>query len=87
MLNNRQLEELLLTSSQASPISVGQTVIEIRALETQGSRIISSYHSAFVAMLTPEQLQRVQMVVQAGKLIPAIGAFAAVQLVEPLPAR
>ena len=83
---HRQLEGLL-TSSQPSPISVGQTVIEIRALEMQGGQIVATYHNAFVAILTPEQLQKVQVVVQASGLIPAIGAFAAVQLVEAPPAR
>ena len=76
------LEELL-TTPQPDPTAVGQALLEVRALQVQGERMTSRYHQAFIGLLTPEQLQRVQMVAQARELIPAVGVFAALHLIEP----
>jgi len=80
-----QLDQLV-HSPEPNLSAIGQAVIDISVLQSQGAQIIASYHNAFNALLTPEQHQKVQMVIQARQLVPAIGAFAAVNLIEP-PAR
>lgn len=80
----RRLQELM-SMPQPDPASVGQALLEIRALEIGRQHMIEEYHNGFVALLSSEQIQKVQAVVQARQLLPAIGFFAALQLIEPPP--
>ena len=58
-------------------------MLQIHALQQQLGQAFQTYHENFLAMLTPEQKQRAQAVVQAAQLLPAVRAFAEVHLIEP----
>jgi Spy/CpxP family protein refolding chaperone len=79
----RQLEELIRSAPPVDPGRIGQVVLEIHALQSQAQQVIGTYHNTFLSLLSPEQLQKVQMVNQARQLIPAVGVFAAVALIAP----
>ncbi len=79
----RQRLEELLNSDAPDPAAVGAALLEIRGLERQARRAFDSYHERFLALLTAEQKERVQAVVQAARLFPAVRAFAEVNLIEP----
>ena len=79
----RQRLEELLNSEAPDPLAVGAALLEIRAFEQQARRAMDSYHERFLGLLSAEQKEKVQAVVQAARLFPAVRAFAEVQLIEP----
>jgi hypothetical protein len=62
---------------------VGQLLLEIHGLQQQLGQALQSYHESFLALLTADQMQKTQAVVQAAQLLPAVKAFAEVRLIEP----
>jgi Spy/CpxP family protein refolding chaperone len=83
MAIRQQRLETLLNSDQPDPSAVGAVLVELRNLQKQAGRAIQNYHEGFLALLTPEQMQKAQAVIQAGQLLPAVRAFAEVRLIEP----
>ena len=77
--------QALLQADSPDAAAVGKAVLEIRAVEKQAGQALDAYHAQFGALLTPEQVGRVQAVQQAAALLPAVPVFAAVRLVEPPP--
>ncbi len=78
----QQLEQVI-RSSQPSTAVIGQLLLEIYALQSKGGDVITQYHNAFIDLLSPEQLQKTQIVSQARNLVPAVAVFAAASLIEP----
>ena len=78
----RQLNTLL-SQDTPDPALVGAQVLALRTLQRQASRLFETYHQGFLSMLTPEQTQKVQAVVQAAQLLPAVRAFAELKLIAP----
>lgn len=77
--------QALLQADSPDDAAVGKAVLEIRAVEKQAGQALDAYHAQFGALLTPEQVGRVQAVQQAAALLPAVPVFVAVRLVEPPP--
>ena len=73
----------LLSSAQPDPATVGKLFLEIHVLQQQFGQALQSYHESFLALLTSDQRQKTQAVVQAAQLLPAVKAFAEVRLIEP----
>jgi len=69
----QQLGALL--NSGGNPAQVGITVIQIHALQQQMAQVQQSFLSHFVAILDPEQLQRLQAVQIAAQLQSILPAF------------
>jgi len=78
----RQLNALLAAESP-SDVAVGRVVVELNGLQGQIGRAADRYHEKFRNMLLPEQMERVMAVLQARELLPAVMAFAAVQIIAP----
>ena len=83
MAPKQQALDTLLGSAQPDPATAGKLLLEIHGLQQQLGQAIQSYHESFVALLTPDQMQKTQAVVQAAQLLPAVKAFAEVRLIEP----
>jgi|SRR5579864_158538 Spy/CpxP family protein refolding chaperone len=79
----QQALESLLNTAQPDPATVGELLLEIHALQQQIGQALESYHEGFLALLTSDQKQKTQAVVQAVQLLPAVKAFAEVRLIEP----
>jgi Spy/CpxP family protein refolding chaperone len=79
----QQSLDSLLNNAQPDPAAVGGLMLQIHALQQQLAQAVQAYHDNFLALLTSEQKQRVQAVVQAAQLLPAVRAFAEVRLIEP----
>ena len=75
--------ELLLNSGEPDPSTIGNVVLQVRAIQSQMNVLIQSYHDGFISLLTDDQKQKVQAVVQALQLLPAVQAFVGVQLLHP----
>src|SRR5713226_1228036 len=69
----QQLGNLL--NSGGNPAQVGILVIEIHALQQQMTQAQQGFLSQFVAILDPEQLQKLQAVQIAAQLQPILPAF------------
>jgi hypothetical protein len=69
----QQLGNLL--NSGGNPAQVGVLVIQIHALQQQMARAQQSFLTQFVAILDPEQLQKLQAVQIAAQLQPILPAF------------
>ena len=82
-MRQQRLEEMAGAAAPDTP-AVGRLVLEIRALNRQMGQALQSFHDGFVALLEPEQRQKLQAVEQAAQLLPAVAAFAGLHLV-PLP--
>ena len=67
----QQSLEILLSAAQPDPATVGQLLLEIHGLQQQLGQAIQSYHESFLALLTSDQMQKTQAVVQAAQLLPA----------------
>jgi len=78
----QQALDTLLSTAQPDPATVGKLLLEIHALQQQFGQTVQSYHESFLALLTPDQMQKTQAVVQAAQLLPAVKAFAEVRLIE-----
>jgi Spy/CpxP family protein refolding chaperone len=79
----QQALENLLSTAQPDPATAGKLLLEIHALQQQVGQALQSYHESFLALLTSDQKQKTQAVVQAAQLLPAVRAFAEVHLIEP----
>lgn len=69
----QQLSALL--SSGATPAQIGVVVIQIHALQQQIAQAQQAFLTQFTAILTAEQLQRLQAVQIAAQLQPIVPAF------------
>lgn len=76
----------LLSAANPNPLQIGVVVLQIHALEQQQAQAVQSFQQAFVSMLAPDQLQKVQAVAQAAQLAPVVGAFQSLYLIPPGPA-
>ena len=83
MQGKQQEMEKLASADSPDPAAVGKAFLDLRALQRQAGQAIDGYHQRFGALLTPEQMEKVQKVAQAGQLLPAVQAFAAVHLLPP----
>ncbi len=79
----QQALDSLLSTAQPDPATAGELLLEIHALQQQLGQALQSYHESFLALLTSEQMQKTQAVVQAAQLLPAVKAFAEGRLIEP----
>jgi Spy/CpxP family protein refolding chaperone len=79
----QQALDSLLSTAQPDPAIAGGLLLEIHALQQQLGQALQSYHESFLALLTADQKQKTQAVVQAAQLLPAVRAFAEVRLIEP----
>jgi len=79
----QQLLEQLANSDNPDPAAIGGRLLAVRAIQKQILAALDSYHKLFVALLTTDQMQKVQAVAQAGELLPAVNAFAQLQLLMP----
>ena len=79
----QQTLDSLLSTAQPDPATAGKLLLEIHALQQQLGQAFQSYHESFLALLTSDQMQKTQAVVQAAQLLPAVRAFAEVRLIEP----
>lgn len=79
----QQALDSLLSAARPDPAAAGQLLLEIHALEQQIGQALQSYHESFLALLTADQKQKTQTVVQAAQLLPAVRAFSEVRLIEP----
>ena len=73
--------EALIETPNADPAKVGQTVIDIHNSEKQVSQIARAAAATFAATLTDDQRQRMQAVIQAAEIAPALPAFKALGLI------
>jgi hypothetical protein len=69
----QQLGNLL--NSSGNPTQVGALVIQIHALQQQGGQVQQAFLAQFIAILTVEQLQKLQAVQIAAQLQPILPAF------------
>jgi Spy/CpxP family protein refolding chaperone len=76
------LQQLLSAPNPIPPV-IGVLVLQIHALDQQQGQAIQAFHQAFVSLLTPGQLQKVELVVQAAQVVPVLGAFEATYLIAP----
>lgn len=76
-----QALQQLVNSPNRNPAAIGVIVLQIHAIEQQGAQAAEAFHKAFLNLLTGDQLQKVQAVVQAAQLAPVVGAFQALYLV------
>lgn len=76
-----QLAELL-RQENPDPAAVGALVIEGRTLRAGIGQAMRDYVTGFEAMLTPEQMRKLQAIRLAERLQPLIPAFKAVHLVR-----
>jgi uncharacterized membrane protein len=72
-----------LSDPQPDAATVLARLLAVRTVQRQIAAALDSYHSAFNALLTAEQRQKVQAVNQARDLLPAVAAFAQTQLIAP----
>ena len=79
----RQSLEQLANSDNPDPAAIGARLLAIRAIHHQIQAALDSYHKLFAALLTRDQMQKVEAVTQAGVLLPAVNAFAQLQLLVP----
>ena len=79
----QQSLEQLVNSDNPDPAAIGARVLAIRAIQKQIMAALDSYHKLFAALLTGDQIQKVQAVTQAGALLPAVNAFAQMLLLAP----
>jgi len=81
-----QVLQQLLSAPSPNPPLIGVVVLQIHALEQQQVQAVQSFQQAFVSLLAPDQLQKVQAVAQAAQLGPVVGAFQSLYLIPPEPA-
>lgn len=79
----QQSLEQLANSDNPDPAAIGARLLAIRAIQKQFQAALDSYHKLFAALLTTDQTQKVGAVSQAGHLLPAVNAFAQLQLIAP----
>ena len=79
----QQTLEQLVNGDNPDPAAIGARLVAIRAIQKQILAALDSYHKLFAALLTRDQMQRVEAVTQAGELLPAVNAFARLQLIAP----
>ena len=79
----QQSLEQLANSDNPDPAAIGARLLAIRAIQKQFQAALDSYHKLFAALLTTDQVQKVGAVNQAGHLLPAVNAFARLQLIAP----
>ena len=79
----QQSLEQLANSDNPDPAAIGARLLAIRAIQKQFQAALDSYHKLFAALLTTDQTQKVGAVNQAGHLLPAVNAFAQLQLIAP----
>jgi hypothetical protein len=73
----------LANSDNPDPAALGTRLLAVRGVQKQVQAALDSYHKLFVSLLTPDQMQKVQAVAQARQLLPAVNAFAQLQLLTP----
>jgi uncharacterized membrane protein len=79
----QQSLEQLVNSDNPDPAVIGARLLAIRAIQKQIQAALESYHKLFAALLTEDQMQKVAAVTQAAELLPAVNAFAQLQLIAP----
>ena len=79
----QQSLEQLANSDSPDPAAIGARLLAIRAIQKQILAALDSYHKLFAALLTRDQMQKVEAVTRAGELLPAVNAFAQLQLIAP----
>ncbi|HEV3198732.1 MAG TPA: hypothetical protein VGZ73_12510 [Bryobacteraceae bacterium] len=79
----QQSLDQLVNSDNPDPAALGARLLAVRAIQKQILAALDSYHKLFVSLLTTGQMQKVQAVAQAGELLPAVNAFAHMQLLTP----
>lgn len=79
----QQSLEQLVNSDSPDPAAIGARLLAIRAIQKQIQAALDSYHKLFAALLAGDQMQKVEAVTQAGELLPAVNAFAQLQLIAP----
>jgi hypothetical protein len=83
---HQQQLNILLGQPNPGPALIGSLVLQIHALEQQAAQVVEGFHTAFVALLTQEQKQKIEEVTLASQLQPVVGAFVTFHLVPPPPA-
>ncbi len=76
-----QVLQQLLNAPNPNPPAIGMVVLQIHALEQQQAQAVQGFQQAFVSLLTPDQVQKVQAVAQAAQLVPVVGAFQSLYLI------
>jgi uncharacterized membrane protein len=71
----------LLQSSSPDPATLGQTLIEARAIEQQIAAIVVQTNAQFEQSLTSDQRDRLQHIRQAAQVCPVVPAFQATGLI------
>src|SRR5258708_35861236 len=71
----QQSLEQLANSNNPDPAAIGARLLAIRTIQKQILATLESYHKLFAALLTNDQMQKVQAVTQARELLPAVNAF------------
>jgi hypothetical protein len=79
----QQSLDQLASSDNPDPAALGARLLAVRAIQKQILAALGSYHKLFVSLLTTDQMQKVQAVAQARELLPAVSAFAQLQLLTP----
>src|SRR5579863_5280924 len=79
----QQMLDSLLGTARPDPATVGALLLQIHALQQQLGQALQYYHESFLALLSSDQMEKTQAVVQAARLLPAVKAFAEVRLIEP----
>jgi len=79
----QQSLDQLANSDNPDPATLGARLLAVRAIQQQIAAALDSYHKLFVSLLTTDQMQKVQAVAQARQLLPAVSAFAQLQLIAP----
>ncbi len=83
MRDRQQRLEQLLSAEPPDAGAIGAAMIEVRSLQRRAQSALESYHQRFLALLSPEQKEKVQAVIQASRLLPAVRAFAEIRLIDP----
>ncbi len=82
----QQQLDVLLSQQNPDPAQVGKLVVQLHVIEVQTNQVIGNFQSAFVSLLSPEQVQKLQGVTAASQVQPVVGSFVALYLVAPPPA-
>jgi Spy/CpxP family protein refolding chaperone len=72
----------LLNSGTADPLQVGQLMIDIRTLQQQAQQASKPYRQPALAVLTPDQTNKLAALVQALQLQPAASQAISLNLID-----
>jgi Spy/CpxP family protein refolding chaperone len=82
-VNEKQTElNTQLNSSSPNPVQVGQLMIDIRALQQQAQQASKPFRQPALAVLTPDQTNKLAALVQAQQLQPAASQAVSLNLID-----